>query len=115
MKYFLLFISLNLFSQKDYSQHYIVSVNMSSFFTSSVYFVTKKPLLSTAIGVVTSFGVGMAKEFIYDGYLGKGTKSMADLDADGRGSIVGGMFSFAIIDMIKKKQTRIDTMLYNFN
>lgn len=101
--------------QQDYAKHYMVSVNLSSFVGSSTYYVTKRPLLSALTGLGASFLVGMGKEFIYDGMMGKGTKSEIDLDADLRGAIVGGFFTFGISNTIDKKRDKIDSLRYVFN
>lgn len=93
----------------DYDLHYAVSVNMSSFISSNVYYVTKRPLLSGLIGAVVSFGVGYGKEKINDKNV-----SINDLDADGRGSIVGGLFTFGITDTMQKRQAKLDTLKYQF-
>jgi hypothetical protein len=93
----------------DYDLHYAVSVNMSSFISSNVYYVTKRPLLSGLIGAVVSFGVGYGKEILMDKNV-----SRNDLDADGRGSIVGGLFTFGITDTMKKRQAKLDTLKYQF-
>jgi hypothetical protein len=38
-----------------------------------------------------------------------------DLDADARGSIVGGLFSFGIMDTMEKRKAKIDSLKYQFN
>ena len=111
----LILLTIGMNAQSDYEKHYIMSVNISSFVGSSTYYVTKRPLLSALTGLGTSFLVGMGKEFIYDGMMGKGTKSEIDLDADLRGSIVGSFFTFGISNTIDKKRDKIDSLRYVFN
>lgn len=111
----LLLLATGMNAQSDYEKHYIMSVNLSSFVGSSTYYISKRPLLSALTGLGTSFLIGMGKEFIYDGMMGKGTKSEIDLDADLRGSIVGGFFTFGISNTIDKKRTKLDSLRYVFN
>lgn len=110
----LILIPFTLFSQNDYDKHYMVSVNISSYVGSSTYYLSKRPLLSALTGLGASFLVGMGKEFIYDGMMGKGVKSELDLDADFRGSLVGTFFTFGITNTIDKKRDKLDSLKYQF-
>lgn len=91
----------------DYELHYVGSVNLSSFISSSAYYITKRPLISGLIGAVVSFGIGYGKEKFMDKSVSK-----SDLDGDGRGSVTGGLFSFGIIDTMEKRKIKLDTMSY---
>lgn len=111
---FLILISFTLSSQTDYDKHYMVSVNLSAFVGSSTYYLTKRPLLSALTGLGASFLVGLSKEFVYDGIMGKGVKSNGDLDADLRGSLSGAFFTFGITNTIDKKRDKLDSLKYQF-
>lgn len=99
----------------DYHAHYMGSVNLSSFISSSAYYITKRPLISGLIGIGASFLITYTKEEVYDGMLGKGTNSISDKDGNGRGSAAGGLISFGISDTIDKKRNKIDSLKYQFN
>lgn len=98
----------------DYHAHYMGSVNLSSFISSSAYYITKRPLISGFIGLGLSFLITYTKEEVYDGMLGKGTNSISDKDGNGRGSAAGGLISFGIEDTLKRRKQNIDTLRYQF-
>jgi hypothetical protein len=59
-------------------------------------------LVGTGFGLLLTFG----KEFFWDGYLGKGTKSNEDLFAGGMGAFQGGLGHRISIDLRDKKKTK---------
>lgn len=98
------------FTVTDYHAHYMCSVNITGFAASSFYYLTDRPVLSAFLGTVTSFAIGVAKEYAIDR-----NPSMMDLDGDGRGSIFGGVITFGALDKIHKKRIQLDTLQYQFN
>lgn len=94
----------------DYHCHYMGSVNLTAFATSSFYYLTDRPVLSAFLGTITSFAIGVTKEYAIDK-----TPSMMDLDGDGRGSAFGGVITFGVLDKIHKKRIQLDTLRYQFN
>ena len=92
----------------DYDTHVHVSGNLTSGIASAIYYKTHRNILSclAASGIVSA--IGLSKELIYDGYLNLGTKSVLDMDANVKGIIIYGAFSFAITNGIEKKQIEFE-------
>jgi len=117
MKLLLLIFCFNICSAQykwtDYDTHVHVSGNLTSGIASAFYYKTHRNILSclAASGIVS--GIGLGKEFIYDGYLKRGTKSAKDMDGNMRGIIIYGGFSFAITNGIEKKQLTDSLMFQN--
>jgi hypothetical protein len=62
-----------------------------------------RPTLSTWIGGITMFGIGAAKEYIYDRKMGKGVFSKQDLMSDGWGCALGLVTCRVVIDIKEHK------------
>jgi len=97
---------LSQMSEKDKAKHYWVSNLGTMAIGGVVYHYTERPGLSSLAGGVTMFGIGAAKEFIWDGKMKKGTKSGGDLFMDGWGCLVGMMQIRVVIDIKERKKTR---------
>lgn len=77
--------------------------------TEGLTYITDEPELSTIISGVSIFGLGMAKEFIWDGKMNRGVKSQYDMILDGAGSLAGMMVitvKFNIYPPVKKKTSK---------
>ena len=88
----------------DYDSHYHVSGSIAACTGAAMYIATKKPVLSSFLGFITAFGIGIAKEYIYDKKLGKGQFSELDLEADLKGSLIFSMATAITIHRIEVKQ-----------
>jgi hypothetical protein len=62
-----------------------------------------KPMLSTWLGGISMFGIGAAKEIVWDGMMQKGVKSKDDLFMNGWGCLTGMMVCRVVIDIKEKK------------
>ena len=114
-----LILSFNLCSAQikwtDYDSHFHASGMITGYATSSMYYVTKKAGLSTFIGVLTGVTVGLLKEYVYDKAMNRGTFSGIDIEADIKGSLTYGFFSFASINTAENHKLKLDTLKYQFN
>ena len=88
----------------DYDTHVHVSGNLTSGISSLFYAKTERNLLSNlaASGIVS--GIGLGKEFIYDGYLNRGHKSAIDMEGNVKGIIIYFFFNITIVNSLEKKQ-----------
>ena len=109
-----LILSFNLSAQikwTDYDSHFHVSGVLTTGFSSTYYYFTQKKVLSVFFGISSSIFVSSLKEFIYDKHFNKGHYSNGDIDANGRGAITYGFFTFGSISDMEKQQ-QIDTLIY---
>jgi hypothetical protein len=117
MKLLLLIFCFNICSAQykwtDYDTHVHASGMITGYATSSMYYVTKKAGLSTFIGVLTGVTFGLLKEYVYDKSMNRGTFSGVDIEADIKGSLTYGFFSFASINTAENH--KLDTLKYQFN
>lgn len=101
-------------SEKDDAKHYWVSALGTIGASSIIYHYTNKPGLSCLLGGAFMFGVGVGKEYIWDGMMKRGVKSGGDIFMDSMG-VLGGMMGARVrIDIIygpAKKQIKY----YYFN
>lgn len=111
MKLLLLIFTFNICSAQykwtDYDTHFHVSGNISGYATSSYYYLTKKPVLSAFLGVLTGISIGMGKEYIYDKSMGRGTFSTYDIEANVKGAMTYGFFAFGTIGTIERRQQKL--------
>lgn len=87
----------------DYDTHVHVSGNLTSGISSLLYAKTERNLLSNlaASGIVSVIGLG--KELIYDGYLGKGHKSAIDMEANTKGVMIYFFLNITIVNSLEKQ------------
>lgn len=91
-------------SEKNKAQHYWVSNLGTMAIGSIVYHYTNRPTLSSWAGGITMFGIGCAKEYIWDGKMKRGVKSGGDTFMNGWGCIFGIMQCRVIIDIKQRKK-----------
>lgn len=96
-------------SDKNSIKHYWISNLGTMGLGYGYYKLTDKPMLSSFLGGLTMFGVGYAKEVVWDGKMGKGNKSTSDLFFDGWGSLTGMLQCRVVIDLEQRKYENIDT------
>lgn len=94
------------FKVTDFDLHYNISGALQTVSTSFYYWKTEKKTLSTFLGISTSILFGMIKEFAIDKQA-----SSSDIEADIKGSITYGFFTFGSITDIERKQ-QIDTLKF---
>jgi len=63
----------------------------------------RHPFISALIGGAFAFGVGAAKEYIWDRQMGRGVFNKEDLISNARGS-VAGVYGIAVILHIRRKE-----------
>lgn len=97
----------------DYFEHYAVSGAIAGWSTSSLYFLTEKNLLSSFGGALFGIGVGLGKEYIWDKALKRGVFSINDIDADIRGVMAAHFVCVVSIDLMEKRNAKLDTTQYN--
>jgi hypothetical protein len=81
------------------TKHFYVSAIGTTLIGTTVNHYIDKPMLSTWIGGVSMFGIGLGKELIYDGMMKRGVKSKQDVFINGWGSLVGMMTCRVVIDI----------------
>lgn len=109
-KLVLIFCVLNLFcfSQNGFGKHYGAGIAISGFCSSSMYFATKKPALSSISGLFTGIIAGIVKEEVYDRQFKKGTPSLSDKAGTGCGSAFSTIhFTICIHEIRKARQKKI--------
>jgi hypothetical protein len=63
-----------------------------------------KPMLSTWLGGISMFGIGAAKEIVWDGMMNKGVKSKDDLFMNGWCCLTGMIVCRVVIDIKERKK-----------
>lgn len=119
MKLLLLIFTFNICSAQykwtDYDTHYHVSGSIAACTGAAMYIATKKPVLSTFLGCLTAFSIGMVKEYYYDKKLGKGYFSDRDIEANLKGSLFYSMYTAISIHELEKKQLTDSLKYQNLN
>lgn len=92
--------------KKDKQAHMWASGLGTIVLGNTYYHFTERPGLSSILGGVTMFGIGLTKEIVYDGIMKRGVKSKGDLFADGWGCVTGIIMCRVVIDIKEKKQSK---------
>lgn len=90
-------------SEKNKAQHYWASNIGTMLIGSTIYHYTERPGLSSLASGVLMFGVGAAKEFIWDGKMNRGVKSGGDIFMNGWGCLTGMIQVRVFIDIKQRK------------
>ena len=106
------------FSQKniwekipDDAKHFYAGSCVTITTAETVNYLTDRPLLSTFVGIGTGILAGCLKEFVYDGYLKRGVKSMPDMGRTAQGSVEGGM-AIGCVFHYRNTKNEIDTTYF---
>lgn len=99
-------------TEKDKAKHYWVSAIGTCVIATSLDHYIERPTISSWVGGVTMFGVGLGKEYIWDGRMKRGVKSGGDLFMDGMGCLGGVMIGRVIINIKERKRWRIKEDYY---
>ena len=94
-------------TEADKAKHYWVSAIGTTILSTSINHYIERPTISSWVGGVTMFGVGLGKEYIWDGKMKRGVKSGGDLFMDAMGCLGGMMFGRVVIDLGDKKNKQI--------
>lgn len=98
---------------KDYHYHVQGSILLQGCITSFVYWKTERNVFSNFMGVIGALSIGLAKEYVYDKAMKRGTFSALDIEADVRGCLYGGVINSININVMERKNY-IDTLKYKF-
>lgn len=123
MKTFILILfSLSLQAQSilgykitDKDMHDQAGMIISGWASSSVYYWELKPWLSVGAGIGAATTIGVAKEIIWDTWLGKGTPDPHDAGATIFGGIRMSIISRIGFDYYEKKMFKIDSLRFQFD
>ena len=85
------------------TKHFYASCIGTTLIGTTVNHFIDNPTISSCIGGVTMFGIGAAKEIIWDGKMKRGVKSKDDIFMNGWGSLVGMMTCRVVIDLKYRK------------
>lgn len=104
------------FNDQDGSvKHVYASWICSTLIGTTVNHYLDRPTLSTWIGGVSMFGIGCAKEYIWDRKMKKGVFSKDDLISDGWGCALGLVTCRVVIDIKEKNTYVIDDNYFDFD
>lgn len=81
------------------SKHFYASAIGTTLIGNEINKRIDRPMLSTWLGGVSMFGIGLGKELIYDGWMKRGVKSKDDLLMNGWGCLAGMMTCRVVIDI----------------
>lgn len=101
-----LLISFNMLGQEYTGEvkHVYASWIGSTLIGTSVNHFIDRPTLSTWIGGVSMFGIGLGKEYVWDRKLKKGVFSKDDIVHNGWGTCLGLLTCRVVIDIRQKKE-----------
>jgi hypothetical protein len=112
MKIFILILlSLNLNAKTpawfdDKAKHWWVAFGLTVVTAEITYQITDKVNLSVCAGGIIGEGATLGKELIWDGYLGKGVRSLGDGVVGTMGTVTGMMVMTVKFDIQRKKENR---------
>ena len=116
---FFLFFTFFCKSQKlptDWKKHYVAGSIITSFSSTSIYYLTKKQALSSLLGVSLGFLSGIVKEEFFDRSLKRGVPSNDDKIATALGSCFATIhFNISVLEYkIKETAPDFSKELYQF-
>lgn len=101
-------------TEADKAKHYWVSAIGTCVIATSLDHYIERPTISSWVGGITMFGVGLGKEYIWDGRMKKGVKSGGDMFMDGMGCLGGMIIGRVVIDLKDKKNKQIRKEDYEY-
>ena len=90
-------------------KHIYASWIGSTLIGTSINHYIDKPTLSTWLGSISMFGIGLGKEYIWDKKMKKGVFSKEDIIHNGWGSALGLISTRVIIDIRYKNEDKHKT------
>ena len=94
-------------TEHDKAKHYWVSAIGTCVIATSLDHYIERPTISSWVGGVTMFGVGLGKEYIWDGRMKRGVKSGGDVFMDFWGCFTGMAIGRVVIDLKERKNKQI--------
>ena len=97
----------------DKAAHWWVAFGLTVVSAEITWQITDRMDFSVCAGGVVGAGATAGKELIWDGYLNRGTKSLADGIAGGMGTATGMMVATVKFDLQRKKEKKPIYKEYN--
>jgi hypothetical protein len=97
----------------DKAAHWWVAFGLTVVSAEITWQITDRMDFSVCAGGLVGGGATVGKELIWDGYLNRGTKSLADGIAGGMGTATGMMVATVKFDLQRKKRKPIYKEYYN--
>lgn len=96
----------------DFDLHYHAGIAISGWASSSLYYITKRQVLSSFVGACFGTAVGIAKEEVWDRQMHRGTPSLKDKAATWAGSFCVMLPFNIIIGEHKRRQEALQAKAF---